>query len=402
MSAPVASETLNSSQTTTSMATSQCGELLHVIVCGGGVIGCCIAYYLGKKGAKVTVVERTGIACAASGKAGGFLALDMCDGSAIEELARASFALHAELADELGGESYGYRRINSLNVDVEEPQAAQHPSERVLEAGTPAWIDGPIKGTPSSMGTTSTNAQVHPQLFTRAVFSAAQKKYGASLLIGEVQEVKVENKRAVGVVVDGKLIAGNAVVLALGPWSSRNPLISSFTTISALKSQSIVLLPKNPGAISAHALFLQYKTKEGKVIDPEIEIYPRGTGEVYVCGTSEQMEVPDDALKVLPRDDVTAMLQGVASTVSSHLADAEVSVSQACFLPISEDDVPVIGKLPDLEGAFVATGHSCWGILNAPATGSALAELIVDGSPRTCSLKPFDPSRFSKMRSLSQ
>lgn len=107
------------------------------------------------------------------------------------------------------------------------------------------------------MGTTATNAQVHPQLFTTAVFSAAQKKYGASLLIGGVQEVKVENKKAVGVVVDGKLIAGDAVVLAMGPWSSRNPLISSFTTISALKSQSIVLLPKNAGAISAHALFLQ-------------------------------------------------------------------------------------------------------------------------------------------------
>lgn len=146
-------------------------------------------------------------------------------------------------------------------------------------------------------------------------------------------------------------------------------------------------------------LAFRYKTKEGKVVDPEVEVYPRATGEVYVCGTSEQMEVPEDVLEVLPRDDVTAMLQRVAATVSSHLADAKLSVAQACFLPISEDDVPVIGKLPDLEGAFVATGHSCWGILNAPATGSALAELIVDGLPTTCSLQPFNPSRFSKSSS---
>lgn len=146
-------------------------------------------------------------------------------------------------------------------------------------------------------------------------------------------------------------------------------------------------------------LAFRYKTKEGKVVDPEVEVYPRATGEVYVCGTSEQMEVPEDVLEVLPRDDVTAMLQRVAATVSSHLADAKLSVAQACFLPISEDDVPVIGKLPDLEGAFVATGHSCWGILNAPATGSALAELIVDGLPTTCSLQAFNPSRFSKSSS---
>lgn len=141
----------------------------------------------------------------------------------------------------------------------------------------------------------------------------------------------------------------------------------------------------------------RYKTREGKSIDPEI--YPRGTGEVYVCGMSEEVEVPEDAREILPRTESTAMLRRVAATVSSHLVDAELSVAQACFLPCSEDNVPVIGKLPCLENAYVATGHSCWGILNAPATGAALAELIVDGVPKTCSLKAFDPSRFSRLRS---
>lgn len=369
----------------------------HVIVVGGGVIGCCTAYFLGKLGAKVTVVEKTEIACAASGKAGGFLALDWCDGSAVQDLARASFALHEQLAKELDGESYGYRRVGALSVSVEEPRNPKQVSEPAPKLGTPGWIDGSIKGSPSTIGTTLTNAQVHPQLFTRAVFSEAQEKYGASLLIGGVQEVKVEGKRVTGVVVDGKLITGDAVVLAMGPWSSRNPLISSLTTVSGLKAHSIVLLPKDPNAISPHTLFLKYKTREGKSIDPEI--YPRGTGEVYVCGMSEEVEVPEDAREILPRTESTAMLRRVAATVSSHLVDAELSVAQACFLPCSEDNVPVIGKLPCLENAYVATGHSCWGILNAPATGAALAELIVDGVPKTCSLKAFDPSRFSRLRS---
>lgn len=100
-------------------------------------------------------------------------------------------------------------------------------------------------------------------------------------------------------------------------------------------------------------------------MDPEI--YPRGTGEVYVCGMSEEVEVPEDANQVIPRDSSTEMLRRVAATVSSHLADAELTAAQACFLPCSEDNVPVIGKLPNLENAYVATGHSCWGILNAPA-----------------------------------
>ena len=44
--------------------------------------------------------------------------------------------------------------------------------------------------------------------------------------------------------------------------------------------------------------------------------------------------------------------------------------------------------------AYVATGHSVWGILNAPATGEAMAELIADGRARSVDLSPFDPSRL--------
>ena len=41
----------------------------RIIICGGGVIGCCTAYYLAKRGvgSQVTLIEQTGIACAASG-----------------------------------------------------------------------------------------------------------------------------------------------------------------------------------------------------------------------------------------------------------------------------------------------------------------------------------------------
>ena len=88
------------------------------------------------------------------------------------------------------------------------------------------------------------------------------------------------------------------------------------------------------------------------------------------------------------------MLLRVASTVSSKLGAAEVVAEQACFLPCSEDGVPVIGAIPDVQGAFVATGHSCWGILNAPATGKSLAELIAEGRSSTVDLRAFSPERF--------
>src|SRR4030088_1922260 len=57
----------------------------------------------------------------------------------------------------------------------------------------------------------------------------------------------------------------------------------------------------------------------------------------------------------------------------------------------------LIGKVLQLDGAYVATGHNVWGILNAPATGEALAELIGDGVTRTTDLTPFDPTRLLRL-----
>ena len=57
----------------------------------------------------------------------------------------------------------------------------------------------------------------------------------------------------------------------------------------------------------------------------------------------------------------------------------------------------MIGRVPGLGGAYVATGHGPWGMLNAPATGLALAELIVDGAA-SLDLSPFDPARLPLAR----
>ena len=80
---------------------------MRVVICGGGVIGACIAYFLRRHGVDVIVVERTEVAAAASGKAGGFLARDWCAGTPLDGLARRSFALHAQLREEIAGD-WGY------------------------------------------------------------------------------------------------------------------------------------------------------------------------------------------------------------------------------------------------------------------------------------------------------
>ena len=87
---------------------------MRVVICGGGVIGACTAWFLRRRGIEVIVVERTDVAAAASGKAGGFLARDWCAGSPLDALARRSFAIHAQLAEEIAGD-WGYRPMTAYS-----------------------------------------------------------------------------------------------------------------------------------------------------------------------------------------------------------------------------------------------------------------------------------------------
>ncbi|KAA8547163.1 hypothetical protein F0562_003571 [Nyssa sinensis] len=365
----------------------------RVVVCGGGVIGVCTAFFLAKKGATVTLLEKSSVACAASGKAGGFLALDWCDGGPLSSLARASFNLHRSLAQELDGpQSYGYRPLTTLSLAITESQAHhKNPSSTF-----PSWVDGPARN-PRTIGTTETTAQVHPQLFTRTLLSKAVADHGVEVVIGKLERVEVEGGRVRSVALEGgREMKADAVVLALGPWTSKFSLLSSIFRVYGLKAHSIVLQPKEANAITPHALFLSYYPAQGgKPMDPEV--YPRPTGEVYLCGMSAEAEVPDDPEQVVANPESIAVLKRVASTVSSHLEEGEarVKAEQACFLPCTDDSVPVIGEVPGVKGCFVATGHSCWGILNGPATGAAVAELVLDGCATIVDLSPFSPARFT-------
>src|SRR5215475_10717555 len=84
----------------------------RIIICGGGAIGAAIAWFASRRGAQAIVIERHEVGGSASGKSGGFLALDWCRGSPLDALARRSFALHAELSAELG-DPWGFRRLTT-------------------------------------------------------------------------------------------------------------------------------------------------------------------------------------------------------------------------------------------------------------------------------------------------
>jgi len=357
---------------------------MRVVICGGGVIGACTAYFLARRGVEVTVVERTEVACAASGKAGGFLARDWCVGSPLDALARRSFALHAELAGELD-DDWAYQRMNAYSGAVVR--------DRDLRRRTPAALDWLSEGTVISqrLGTPDTTAIVNPRKFTTAMMRAAQK-HGAQVRVGQVTGLGRRGAESIvnGVEVDGSVIESDAAVIAMGPWSI---LATEWLPLPAVFGQQSPSLVYDTGTdVPADALFLEYRDASGN--DVTVEVFPRADGSTHVCAFSGDAPLPLDPAQVTPEPGVLERLRSVCERLSPAFSPDRIVAKQACFRPITRDYVPLIGRVPRIAGAYVATGHNVWGILNAPATGEAMAELIVDGKAHTVDLAPFDPVRL--------
>ncbi len=180
-----------------------------------------------------------------------------------------------------------------------------------------------------------------------------------------------------GVEIDGGIIAADAVVVALGPWSLLAAAMDgSARRLRAAKSEP--RLRHRHGCPGGCAL-PRISGRERAALT--VEVFPRADGSTHVMAFSDEAPLPLDPAAVTPEPDEIDRLQAICERLSPLFAPEKIIARQACFRPVTQDGLPLIGKVG--EGAYVATGHSVWGILNAPATGEALAELIVDGVARS-------------------
>ncbi|MBE7209507.1 MAG: FAD-binding oxidoreductase [Gluconacetobacter diazotrophicus] len=356
---------------------------MRILVLGGGAIGTATAWRLAERGAEVVLVERHAVAGAASGKSGGFLARDWCDNTPLGALARRSFALHAEWAG-MEEADWGYRRMDTWSGTLGRDAAATGAGR----GRGPAWV-GPAIDINGRIGSTDTTAQVHPGRFTAAMARLAAAK-GAEIRIGTVTGLPRRGDAVVGAEVDGVAVEADAVVLATGPWSIAARRWLVLPPVWALKGHSMVF--DTGDALPAEALFLEGTGEDGGMLSPEV--FPRADGTTYACAISSETRLPEDPRAVMPDAGAIPRLRALCAAISPVLAAAPVLAEQACHRPVTADGLPMLGAVPGAPGAFVATGHGVWGILNAPGTAEAMAELVLDGDTRQVNLDAFDPGRF--------
>ena len=370
-----------------------------VIIVGAGVIGVSTAYYLAELfGITSVLVDPTGeIAPAASGKAGGFLALDWNDLSPIGPLARRSFDLHQQLADTLGAERIHYRRLNCVSIQVNPHATAMRPKGNKLQHIE--WAQGSATSAVMPLGDERTIAQVLPKKLCDALWDVVsipkdQGGVGSEIVKGKVVGTVRNDGQLIGVKLeDGSIVHGDAVLFAAGPWTAN--------IVTGIKYHSVVI-PTNR-TLSQCVFF-------SGAGDPEVYVRPDKTA--YCCGFPDPsihvMEEPghEEVRPAAVQRIVDAVRTATRDTETGGALTAEPVLAQSCYLPSTPDGLPIIGCIPERagggDGCFIATGHGCWGILMGPATGEIMATLIATGKATdVLDMKPFDPSRFRDMHLLA-
>lgn len=370
----------------------------HVVIAGAGIIGICTAYYLQTEhGIRSTLIDPTGtIAPAASGKAGGFLAKDWSDYSPTGPLVHHSFELHQKLAKKLGAEKIQFRRLTCASIQVDPYGKNHRPSAKKLEGIEWAQADqgegSAVLGL-RSLGTEETIAQVHPKKLCESLWEECSSA-GCTLRKGKVIGAQQDEhtQRLVGAKLeDGSVVEGDALLYACGPWTA--------DIMMGIKYHSIVLPTER---ILNQCVFFS------GCGDPEVYVRPDQTA--YCTG------YPEPACRIDERPGEESIDSFKIDTIFQSVRDASGGslggegatplLQQACYLPATTDSVPIMGAIPHAvgggDGCYVATGHTCWGILMGPGTGECMANLIATGNSPTVDLQDFDPVRYRTIRMLEQ
>jgi len=365
-----------------------------VVIVGGGIVGMTTAYYLARAGVRTVVIERDAIGSHASGFAYG--GLNPLSGFGIPgphaEIAQAGMRLHRELSEsvvEETGIEIEFRVRSSLALALSEADArrlqAALPWQQEQPGYTARWLEAAearrveprisddTRGAVSIEGT----ADVEPYRLVLAL-TRASERLGARLQHGRVTGLRRDGGRVTAVLLERSSVECSSVVLAIGPWSSETSAwLDVPIEVHPLKGQILRLKAPGPPVPCSVGWGHNYATTK-----------PDG---LLWAGTTEEHAGFDEETTAAARDEIGAALVKMLPA----MADAQIVHQTACLRPVASDGLLVLGRVPGIEGAYVATGGARKGILFGPAMGRAIADLILGDTPKI-SLEAFAPGRFAE------
>lgn len=377
-------------------------ETADVIVVGAGVQGASLAFQLAKRGADVLVVERATIASGATGRSSGFVRMHY-DLESEARLAWASFPYFSTWAELVGEGDCGFVRTGFLKLVPAELADALRANVAMLDRiGIPTHTVGPdevARLIPGSFTDDIVVAAWEPESGyadpsgTAAGFLAAARRHGARVVQGcRVDRIAVEGDRVVGVESDRGRLSAPVVVIVSGAWSAQLARTAGVEVpVEAWRHDTAYLgLPDGRGPDFPI------------VIDDVNEVYFRPEGrDLMLVGLEAGNEIggsPDRPLGALSHATAEGIVRRVCARVP-WMAAGTMRTAHGGQDGITPDQHPILGQAgPD--GLYLSCGFSGTGFKTAPAVGTCLAELILDGRVTTIDISGYSLDRFAAGRSL--
>ncbi|HDR7618715.1 TPA: FAD-binding oxidoreductase [Bacillus mycoides] len=364
-----------------------------VLIIGGGIIGCSIAYYTSKYGRDVTIIEKGEFVSGTSSRCdGNILAIDK-DPGFDSQMSLVSQKLVKDLSEELE-HSFEYRAPGSILVceSDEEMEAAQQWVNRQKEAGlpfrmldrqdireeSPFFADDLLGGLECA-----TDSTVNPYLLAFSLLTESKKFGTKAFNHTEVKEIKIDIDGSFIVETTNGTFTAKQVVNAAGVWAPKiGQMLDVNIPIEPRKGHIIVASRQQHVGCRKVMEFGYLISKFGgkRKVDALTEKY--GVALVFEPTESQNFLIGSSrefvGFHTKINNEVIKCIANRAIRFYPKMADMMVIRSYAGLRPWTEDHLPIISRVEHIPNYFIAAGHEGDGISLAAVTGKVIEELLND------------------------
>jgi sarcosine oxidase subunit beta len=370
-------------------------ETADVVIAGGGVMGCALAYQLARRGVDVMLLERSALGAESTGKCAGGVRQQFSSehNVRIQMLAvKLLTQFEAEVGAPADFRQNGYLFVLTRPQDVEDFQGLMEMWHRVgLEEAR--WLDpdeaqrlSPILNVDDVLGCTfcPTDGIASPADVTSGYASAA-RRHGARIREAvAVTGIEVTGGRVAGVQTSAGEVATRLLFNCAGAWSA---------AIGAMAGVEVPVLPYRRH-IFVTDTFPAVPRSNPMTVDFATSFYFHPEGDGVLIGMSDRHEPP-----TFSQDVDWGLLEravAVAERRAPMLAEtASIKTGWAGLYEVTPDHQAILGPAAEVEGFWCACGFSGHGFMQAPAAGLLVAQLLLDGRSEL-DISAFGHGRFAR------
>ena len=389
----------------------------EVIVIGGGIAGASAAFHLAEHGRETLLLERGGIASEASGvNAGGIGAIGWGHRPNLESyLTMGSLQVFKRLQLELGYD-IEFRASGALQC-IQTPEQYAYARDRVLASKASGYtieiltmnearaIEPGLNPDMHGAIYSPLRAQADPVKATQSLADAAAQ-LGTQVATGhEVTGIEQQDDGSYRVDCGGDAFTARSLLLAAGAWCGPlGEMLGLEIPIVPVRGQmwaTSALPPRIFHSLSSCESYMEWQTTEraSAGTPPELthlegrrvtrHLYGRQTrdGEIVFGGDRESLGYA----RGVDAAGIEANFGHVCELLPM-LRDIPIARTWSGLMPFSLDGMPIIGRIPQREGLYVASGLASSGFGRGPMAGKLVADYIHTGH-RPPSLLESDPAR---------